>query len=171
VAHFINNNEIIESSGTLNFATPVDADDGAPVLPAVPMGARRLASCVRSTHPALDRLLTRLLAPFVLVDDGWAAALDIGLAAPDVVAVTRDGDRFGGPTPWRAGPPGTSAVTPAALSCRSFRRVGLEGPPRGPPASRRSSVGRFISRPDDSRTGPRSPSLMRRQVVGTSRQA
>ena len=30
---------------------------------------------------------------------------------PRVVAVTRDGDRFGGPSPWRAGPPGASAVT------------------------------------------------------------
>ena len=36
----------------------------------VPPGARRLASCVRSAHPSLDRLLTRLLAPFVLVDGG-----------------------------------------------------------------------------------------------------
>ena len=45
-----------------------------------PAGARRLASCVRSTRPALDRVVTRILAPFVLVDDGWAAALDIGLA-------------------------------------------------------------------------------------------
>lgn len=94
----------------------VGAADGAPVLPAVPMGARRLASCVRSTHPALDRLLTRLLAPFVLVEGGWAAALDIGLATTGAIAVTREGDRFGGPTPWRAGPPGSSAVTPAALS-------------------------------------------------------
>ena len=94
----------------------VGASDGAPLLPSVPAGARRLASCVRSTHPSLDRLLTRLLAPFVLVDEGWAAALDIGLAAPDVVTVTREGDRFGGPSPWRAGPPGVSAVTPAALA-------------------------------------------------------
>ncbi|MDQ1466341.1 MAG: chromosome segregation protein, partial [Actinomycetota bacterium] len=93
----------------------VGAGDGAPVLPDVPLGARRLASCVRSTHPALDRLLTRLLAPFVLVDGGWGVALDIGLATPTVVAVTREGDRFGGATPWRAGPPGSSAVTPAAL--------------------------------------------------------
>ncbi len=93
----------------------VGAADGAPVLPDVPTGARRLASCVRSTHPALDRLLTRLLAPFVLVDRGWTVALDIGLAMPTVIAVTREGDRFGGPTPWRAGPPGTPAVTPAVL--------------------------------------------------------
>jgi chromosome segregation protein len=94
----------------------VGSDDGAPVLPGVPAGARRLASCVRSTHPALDRLLTRLLAPFVLVEGGWTVALDIALAAPGVVAVTREGDRFGGPSPWRAGPPGSSAVTPAALA-------------------------------------------------------
>ena len=90
--------------------------EGAPVLPGVPPGARRLASCVHSAHPGLDRLLTRLLAPFVLVDEGWAAALDIGLATPGVVTVTREGDRFGGPSPWRAGPPGVSAVTPAALA-------------------------------------------------------
>ncbi len=89
--------------------------DGAPLLPSVPPGARRLASCVRSTHPSLDRLLTRLLAPYVLVDLGWAEALDIALASPDLVAVTRGGDRFGGSGPWRAGPPGVSAVTPAAL--------------------------------------------------------
>ena len=94
----------------------VDGAEGAPLLPGVPPGARRLASCVRSTHPSLDRLLTRLLAPFVLVDTGWAAALDIGLASPEVITVTREGDRFGGPSPWRAGPPGVSAVTPAALA-------------------------------------------------------
>jgi chromosome segregation protein len=51
----------------------------------------------------------------VLVDGGWGAALDIALAS-DVIAVTREGDRFGGPSPWRAGPPGVSAVTPAALA-------------------------------------------------------
>jgi chromosome segregation protein len=89
--------------------------DGSPLLPSVPPGARRLASCVRSSHPSLDRLLTRLLAPFVLVDAGWAAALDLALATADLIAVTREGDRFGGPSPWRAGPPGTSAVTAAAL--------------------------------------------------------
>ncbi len=51
----------------------------------------------------------------MLVEQGWIAALDIGLASPDLIAVTRAGDRFGGPSPWRAGPPAVSAVTPAAL--------------------------------------------------------
>ena len=78
--------------------------------------AVRSASCVRGTRPGLDRVLAHLLAPFVLVDGGWTAALDLALAAPGVIAVTREGDRFGGASPWRAGPPGSSVVTPAALA-------------------------------------------------------
>jgi chromosome segregation protein len=81
-----------------------------------PPGTRPLASCVRGTRPGLDRVIARLLAPFVLVDGGWSAALDVALADPGVIAVTRDGDRFGGPSPWRAGSPGSAAVTPAALA-------------------------------------------------------
>ncbi|GIU87248.1 MAG: hypothetical protein KatS3mg009_1763 [Acidimicrobiia bacterium] len=81
-----------------------------------PPGTRPLGECVRSAHGALDRLLSRLLAPYVLVEGGWAAAVDVAIAAPGVVAVTRDGDRFGGPGVWRAGPPATAAVTPAALA-------------------------------------------------------
>ena len=79
-------------------------------------GTRPLASCVRSSRAGLDRVIARLLAPFVLVEGGWTAALDVALADPGVIAVTRDGDRFGGATPWRAGPPGSAAVTPAALA-------------------------------------------------------
>ena len=79
-------------------------------------GSRPLGACVRGTRPGLDRVLAHLLAPFVLVDGGWTAALDLALAAPGVVAVTREGDRFGGASPWRAGPPGSSVVTPAALA-------------------------------------------------------
>ena len=167
----------------------VGAADGAPVLPDVPMGARRLASCVRSTHPALDRLLTRLLAPFVLVDGGWAAALDIGLATPDRGRGHVKGDRFGGPTPWRAGPPGSSAVTPAALdealeqaqaadlaSEAAAERVEVER------RARRRRAGPSCSRPNASATagsssksspgarpssGARSTSAPRRSTSGT----
>ncbi|GIU89426.1 MAG: hypothetical protein KatS3mg010_0525 [Acidimicrobiia bacterium] len=81
-----------------------------------PPGTRPLGDCVRGTRPALDRLCSRLLAPYVLVDGGWQRALDVAVSAPGVVAVTRDGDRFGGPGAWRAGPPAASAVTPAALA-------------------------------------------------------
>jgi chromosome segregation protein len=90
-------------------------DDGAQGT-LVPPGGRALVSCVRGTRPGLDRVLGRLLSPYVLVDGGWAAALDVALTSPGVIAVTREGDRFGGSSVWRAGPPGSSAVTPAALT-------------------------------------------------------
>jgi chromosome segregation protein len=68
---------------------------------------------VRSRVPAGDRLLDALLATAVCVDDGWQAALDLVLAHPGVVAVTRDGDRFS-TSGWRTGAAGAGA-TGAAL--------------------------------------------------------
>jgi chromosome segregation protein len=82
---------------------------------AVPPGARPLLECVRARRPGLDRVLERLLAGVVLVEGGWRAALDAVLAQPDVVAVTSDGDRLGGPGPWRFGGGTAPAVTQAAL--------------------------------------------------------
>jgi chromosome segregation protein len=92
-----------------------DAGDGAQTTLAPP-GTLPLASCVHGLRPGLDAVLARLLAPFVLVDGGWRAALDVAIGDPGVIAVTRGGDRFGGSSPWRAGPLGSSAVTPAALA-------------------------------------------------------
>ncbi len=81
-----------------------------------PAQTRPLGACVRGLHDGLDPVLARLFSPFVLVEGGWEQALDVALANPGVIAVTREGDRFGGPSPWRAGPPGSSVVTPAALA-------------------------------------------------------
>src|SRR5262245_14494894 len=81
-----------------------------------PAGTRPLGACVRSTRPGLETVLARLFASYVLVDGGWEQALDVALANPEIIAVTREGDRFGGPTPWRAGPGGSTVVTPAALA-------------------------------------------------------
>ena len=81
-----------------------------------PEGAKPLGAVVRGLQPGLDPVLARLFAPFVLVDGGWEHALDVAIANSNVVAVTREGDRFGGASPWRAGPPGSSVVTPAALA-------------------------------------------------------
>jgi chromosome segregation protein len=80
----------------------------------VPPGCQPLADFVRGTAPGVDRVLERLLDRFVLVDAGWAAAVDLALSDPGLVAVTRQGDRFGAAA-WRAGAAGTAAVTPAAL--------------------------------------------------------
>ncbi|MCZ7536717.1 MAG: AAA family ATPase [Acidimicrobiia bacterium] len=82
----------------------------------LPPGVRPLFECVRSTSPALDAALRQLLANVALVETGWRAALDLALGDPAVVVVTPEGDRFGGATPWRAGPPGRSAVTSASLA-------------------------------------------------------
>ncbi len=91
-----------------------------------PAGTRPLGTFVRGLRPGLDAVLARLFSPFVLVDGGWQHALDVALANPGVIAVTREGDRFGGPTPWRAGPPGSSVVTPAALADASTRADAAE---------------------------------------------
>jgi chromosome segregation protein len=91
-----------------------------------PERTRPLGACVRGLQPGLDPVLARLFAPFVLVEGGWEQALDVALANPGVIAVTREGDRFGGATPWRAGPPGSSVVTPAALAEASARADAAE---------------------------------------------
>ena len=88
---------------------------GARAPASVPVGARPLAECVRARRPDLGPVLERLLAGIVLVEGGWRPALDTVLAHPDVVVVTRDGDRLGGSGPWRLGSGTAPAVTQAAL--------------------------------------------------------
>ena len=46
--------------------------------------------------------------------------------SPGVIVVTSEGDRFGGPNPWRAGPLGSSVVTPAALAEATARAAEAE---------------------------------------------
>lgn len=86
---------------------------GAQQQAMVPSGSRALADVVRANPPALDGAVRALLADIVLVSD-WQHALDLAVADAGLIAVTPDGDRFGGGGTWRAGPSGRSAVTPAA---------------------------------------------------------
>ncbi|MET0627726.1 MAG: AAA family ATPase [Acidimicrobiia bacterium] len=80
-----------------------------------PPGTRPLADCVRAQLPGLQHALSRLLAGIVLVDAGWRTAMELALAEPDLVVVTREGDRLGGGAPWRIGGAGDEAVTQAAF--------------------------------------------------------
>jgi chromosome segregation protein len=80
--------------------------------PAVP-GAAPVRRHVRSARPEVEALLDVLLGPAVAVQGDWAAAVDVALAHPGAVVVTRDGDRFGA-SGWRIGVGGTGA-TGAAL--------------------------------------------------------
>ena len=68
---------------------------------------------VRARRDGVDALLDRLLGHAVLVDGEPDEVVDVALAHPDAVIVTRVGDRFG-PTGWRIGA-GRRGATGAAL--------------------------------------------------------
>ena len=87
----------------------------------VPGGARPLVDVVRTEVPGLEAVLARLLANAVLVSD-WRTALELVLAAPELVAVTPEGDRLGGVGPWSVGGAHGAAVTQAALD-EAFERA------------------------------------------------
>ncbi len=76
-------------------------------------GVEAVRGHVRSRLPGLDSLLDQLLASAVCVPGSWEEALDLALDRPDLVVVTRAGDRFA-TTAWRTGA-GTTGATGATL--------------------------------------------------------
>ncbi|HUA94718.1 MAG TPA: hypothetical protein VMB82_04240, partial [Acidimicrobiales bacterium] len=73
--------------------------------PATPDGTESIRSHVRPRaggggNSRLDSVLDTLLEGSCCATGGWTAAIDLALARPDLVVVTRDGDRFS-PTGWR----------------------------------------------------------------------
>jgi chromosome segregation protein len=82
-------------------------------LPGVPVREK-----VRALRDGVDGLLDALLGRAVVVSGDWPQALDLALAHPDAVIVTRRGDRFG-PTGWRVGAAGTGATGAALDEARS----------------------------------------------------
>jgi chromosome segregation protein len=121
-------------------ADSLPAVEGAP---AAPLGSRPLLECAGVRRPGLGGVLERLLAGVVLVEGGWRAALDTVLAHPDVVAVTRDGDRLGGPGPWRFGGGTAPAVTQAALDEAAAEAVGAERARAAAQAARAEATARL----------------------------
>jgi len=120
------------SAGILALGAPAAA------LPAVPPGCpgEPLRAHVRTTHPGVARALDVLLAGAVVVPGGWTEALDASLAHPQIVALTRSGDRFG-VTAWRRGNTGTAATrvaldeartqAEASVAASATARAGLAG--------------------------------------------
>ncbi|HEX4978953.1 MAG TPA: chromosome segregation protein SMC [Acidimicrobiales bacterium] len=90
---------------------------GAARAPASPLpraaDAAAVRTHVRSSNPDVEVLLDVLLHSAVAVDGSWEHALDLALAEPGLVVVTKSGDRFaaGG---WRTGA-SASGATGAAL--------------------------------------------------------
>jgi chromosome segregation protein len=79
----------------------------------VPQGCEPVRAHVRGLQPRVEALLDALLARAGCVSGGWADALDVALAHPGAVVVTRAGDRFSA-AGWRFGTTGSGA-TAAAL--------------------------------------------------------
>lgn len=90
-----------------------------------PMGApegennvETLRSHVRGVTPAVEALLDRILCCCVVVDGEWQQAVDFALAYPELVTVTRRGDRFTRNS-WRIGTGGQGATMTAVQAAES----------------------------------------------------
>ncbi|MDH5291558.1 MAG: hypothetical protein OEY41_16305, partial [Acidimicrobiia bacterium] len=86
---------------------------GAVPAGAGPVGAVRLRDRVRAQRDDVNALLDALFASAAVVDGTWRQAMEVAMGHPELVVVTRHGDRFG-PAGWRIGLSGTGA-TGAAL--------------------------------------------------------
>jgi len=108
------------NAGILALGAPAAALHGVPAgCPGEPLRGH-----VRSSHPGIERALDILLAGTVVVTGGWAEALDVSLAHPEIVALTRSGDRFG-VTAWRRGNTGTAATRVALDEARTQAEVAV----------------------------------------------
>ncbi len=87
----------------------------------LPVGCRALRSHVRGTRIDVDPLLDELLGMAVVVEGGWALALDLALQRRELTVVTPDGDRFSGGL-WRAGASGSGATGAALEEARTRAR-------------------------------------------------
>ena len=79
----------------------------------LPVGATWLRQHVRSPYSSVAELLDRLLARAVVVDGGWQGAVDLAARRPELLVVSREGDRCSAGI-WRTGMH-SSGVTGAAL--------------------------------------------------------
>ena len=108
----------LQSSGAGGAVLPLGGSGGWAPAPALSSafsvaGASPVRAHVRAGSSAVSALLDRLLASAVAVDGGWSSALDLALEHPDLVVVTRSGDRFAA-LGWRHGA-GSAGATGAAL--------------------------------------------------------
>ena len=96
-------------------------------LDAAPLGAEPVRNHVRARigRPGgaeLERVLDRLLDGAYCTSRGWSEAIDLALSRPDLVVVTRDGDRFS-PTGWRVRAEGGTVTAALVDEARSRAEV------------------------------------------------
>ena len=81
--------------------------------PRLPSGAELVRSHAHPRRPDVAALLDTLIGSAIVVEGGWGAAIDVAIAYPDAVVVTREGGRFAA-SGWRA-VTATTGATGAAL--------------------------------------------------------
>lgn len=84
----------------------------------LPPTASWLRGRVRSADDGAAELLDRLLGTAVVTEGAWPDALSIAVAHPELVVVTKAGDRFSGGI-WRVGAHGTGATGAALAEARA----------------------------------------------------
>jgi chromosome segregation protein len=99
-------------------ARPGVADGAMGAGGPLPAGVQPLAGHVRARLPGVARLLEQLLDRAVVVDGDWASAFDVASQRPDLVVVTRAGDRCAGGV-WRVGTGGAGATGAALEEART----------------------------------------------------
>jgi chromosome segregation protein len=106
------------AAGAILASAPSSGPPVAPPGPAgPPAGSEALLAHLRSGSPSVQALLERLLAGVVVVGGDWRQALDVHLERPDLVVVTREGDRLSS-RGWRTGPAGAAGARQALEEAR-----------------------------------------------------
>ncbi len=95
----------------------------------------------RTSPEGLDALLDRVLQDALCCDGGWSAAIDLALARPELVVVTREGDRFSA-TGWRVRAAG--GVVTAALVEEARERAERAGAEAAAAAEERAAARRQV---------------------------
>ncbi len=95
-----------------------------------PAGTESLRPHVRPrtggrTYPGLDAVLDTLLAGSCCARTGWSEAIDLALSRPDLVVVTRDGDRFSS-AGWRVRASGGVVTAAVVDEARARADLGRE---------------------------------------------
>ncbi len=150
------------SAGGAVLALSAVSVPGSLDLAAGAIGAEPVRSHVKSRHEEVERLLDVLLGTAVAVEGGWTDALDLALAHPGIVAVTRAGDRFSSKG-WRVGSGGVGA-TGAALEAAT-----LEADAAG--AAERAASAAFATADADATAAKAALDLARRTFNDHTREA
>ena len=115
----------LEELHRLDCAGAVVALSPAPAWPEVrapldiPAGSDPMRAKVRAVLPSVRSFLDSLLQTAVVVAGGWQEAVDLAIQRPDLVVVTRAGDRCSGGL-WQAGAAGSGATASAWEEARQM---------------------------------------------------